>query len=111
MTPQDYALILNTTSYIQPPQPLFILPQNGTQYQISQTKEQYYDKLCLFNEVNTVEKILIQQIVDAIDPKFLAAIRDPVTHQIALSLPDIIEHLFDNYGDVTAEELRDLREQ
>ena len=65
----------------------------------------------MFNEVNTVEKILIQQIVDATDPKFLTAIKDPVTHQITLSLPDIIDHLFDNYGDVTAEELRDLREQ
>eukprot|EP00957_Ditylum_brightwellii_P126247 9624490-Ditylum_brightwellii.AAC.1 len=68
MTPQDYALIPNTTAYIQPPQPLLIRPQNGTQYQITQVKEQYYDKLCMFNEVNAVEKILIQQIVDAIDP-------------------------------------------
>ena len=110
MTPQDYALIQNTTAYIRPPQPLLILPQNGTQYQITQAKEQYYNKLCMFNEVNTMEKILIQQIVDAIDPKFLTAIWDPVTHQITLSLPDIIEHLFDNYGDVMAEELRDLQE-
>eukprot|EP00957_Ditylum_brightwellii_P134175 10229920-Ditylum_brightwellii.AAC.1 len=39
MTPQDYALIPNTTAYIRPPQPLLILPQNGTQYQITQAKE------------------------------------------------------------------------
>eukprot|EP00957_Ditylum_brightwellii_P124628 9498087-Ditylum_brightwellii.AAC.1 len=32
MTPQDYALIPNTTAYIHPPQPLLILPQNRTQY-------------------------------------------------------------------------------
>eukprot|EP00957_Ditylum_brightwellii_P169065 12868123-Ditylum_brightwellii.AAC.1 len=62
MTPQDYVLIPNTTAYIQPPQPLLILPQNGTQYQITQAKEQYYNELCMLNEVNTVEKILIQQI-------------------------------------------------
>eukprot|EP00957_Ditylum_brightwellii_P110809 8451514-Ditylum_brightwellii.AAC.1 len=76
MTPQDYALIPNTTAYIQPPQPLLLLPQNGTQYQITQAKEQYCDELCMFNEVNSMEKILIQQIVDASDPKFLTAIRD-----------------------------------
>eukprot|EP00957_Ditylum_brightwellii_P193394 14725607-Ditylum_brightwellii.AAC.1 len=35
MTPQDYALIPNTTAYIRPPQPPLILPQNGTQYQIT----------------------------------------------------------------------------
>eukprot|EP00957_Ditylum_brightwellii_P020564 1550453-Ditylum_brightwellii.AAC.1 len=65
----------------------------------------------MFNECNTVEKILIQQIVDAIDVKYLTAIRVPVTHQIMLTIPDIIDHLFDNYGNVTAEELRELREQ
>eukprot|EP00957_Ditylum_brightwellii_P167035 12716400-Ditylum_brightwellii.AAC.1 len=32
-------------------------------------------------------------------------------YQITLSIPDIIDHLFNNYGDVTAEELRDLREK
>eukprot|EP00957_Ditylum_brightwellii_P026450 2000825-Ditylum_brightwellii.AAC.1 len=111
MTPQDYALIPNTTAYIRPPQPLLILPQHGTQYQITQIKEQYYHELHMFNECNTVEKILTQQIVDAIDSKFLTAIRDPVTHQITLSIPDIIDHIFGNYGDVTAEELRELQEQ
>eukprot|EP00957_Ditylum_brightwellii_P096956 7384025-Ditylum_brightwellii.AAC.1 len=111
MTPQDYALIPNTTAYIQPSQPLLILPQNGMQYQITQAKEQYYDELYMFNECNTVEKILTQQIVDAIDPKFLTVISYPVMHQITLSIPDIIDHLFDDYGDVTAEELRELQEQ
>eukprot|EP00957_Ditylum_brightwellii_P182427 13897311-Ditylum_brightwellii.AAC.1 len=56
----------------------------------------------MFNECNTVKKILIQQIVDAIDTKYLTAIRDPVTHQITLSIPDILDHLFNNYNDVTA---------
>eukprot|EP00957_Ditylum_brightwellii_P132371 10094191-Ditylum_brightwellii.AAC.1 len=45
MTPQDYALIPNTTACIRPPQPLLFLPQNGTQYQITLAKEQYYDEL------------------------------------------------------------------
>eukprot|EP00957_Ditylum_brightwellii_P183930 14010238-Ditylum_brightwellii.AAC.1 len=111
MTPQDYALIPNTTAYLQPLQPLLTLPQNGTQYQITQTKKQYYDELHMFNECNTAEKILIQQIVDAINAKYHTAIRDPVTHQITLTIPDIIDHIFDNYGNVTAEELRDLWEQ
>eukprot|EP00957_Ditylum_brightwellii_P159717 12156469-Ditylum_brightwellii.AAC.1 len=51
MTPQDYALILNTTAYIRPSQPLLIFPQNGTQYQITQAKEQYYNELHMFKEV------------------------------------------------------------
>eukprot|EP00957_Ditylum_brightwellii_P027936 2110494-Ditylum_brightwellii.AAC.1 len=111
MTPQDYTLIPNTTAYLQPPQPVLILPQNSTQYQITQAKERYYDEICMFDECNTVKKIFIQQIIDAINAKYLTAIRDPVTHQITLTLPDIINHLFDNYGNVTAEEMRELWEQ
>eukprot|EP00957_Ditylum_brightwellii_P163413 12441815-Ditylum_brightwellii.AAC.1 len=45
MTAQDYALVPSTTAYIQPPQPILILPQNGMQYQITQAKEQNYDEL------------------------------------------------------------------
>ena len=82
MTPQDYALIPNTTAYIRPPQLLLILPQNRTQYQITQAKEQYYNKLRMFNEVNTVEKILIQQIVDAIDSKYLTSLTSLITSSI-----------------------------
>eukprot|EP00957_Ditylum_brightwellii_P064987 4929763-Ditylum_brightwellii.AAC.1 len=58
-----------------------------------------------------MEKILIQQIADAINTKYLTAIRDLVKHQITLTILDILDHLFDNYGDVTAEELRELRKQ
>eukprot|EP00957_Ditylum_brightwellii_P017943 1351897-Ditylum_brightwellii.AAC.1 len=32
MTAQDYTLVPSTTAYIQPPQPILILPQNGMQY-------------------------------------------------------------------------------
>eukprot|EP00957_Ditylum_brightwellii_P107892 8230443-Ditylum_brightwellii.AAC.1 len=111
MTPQDYALIPSTTAYLQPPQPLLILPQNDIQHQITQAKEQYYDELRMFNERNTVKKIFIQQIVDAINAKYVTTIRDPVTYQIMLTIPDIIDHFFDSYGAVTAEELRELWKQ
>eukprot|EP00957_Ditylum_brightwellii_P143861 10962000-Ditylum_brightwellii.AAC.1 len=87
---------------------MLVLPQNGIQYQITQAKEQYYDELHQFNACNTIEKILIQKIVYVIDAKYLTAIRDPVMHHITLTIPDILDHLFDNYGDVTAKELREL---
>eukprot|EP00957_Ditylum_brightwellii_P067710 5139814-Ditylum_brightwellii.AAC.1 len=104
----NYATVLGMTAYICPPQPVLVLPTGGTQYQSTQAKEQYYNDLHLFNECNTIEKILIQQIVDAVDTKYLTASRDPITHQITLTIPEIIKHLFNNYGDVTTEELREL---
>eukprot|EP00957_Ditylum_brightwellii_P166433 12668849-Ditylum_brightwellii.AAC.1 len=105
MTPTDYDLVPGTLADICPPQPTLVLPTGGTQYQITQAKEQYYDELRQFNECNAIKKKLFQQIVDAVDAKHLTAVRDPVTHQITLTIPEIIKHLFDHYSDGTAEEL------
>eukprot|EP00957_Ditylum_brightwellii_P211860 15366685-Ditylum_brightwellii.AAC.1 len=111
MTTSNYAIVPGTTAYICPPQPVHVCPTGGTQYQITQAKEQCYKDLCLFNECNTIEKILIQQIIDAVDATYLTAIRDPITHQVKSTIPIILKHLFDNYGDFMAEELRELQEQ
>eukprot|EP00957_Ditylum_brightwellii_P199345 15194784-Ditylum_brightwellii.AAC.1 len=54
---------------------------------------------------------IVQQIVDAVDSKYLTSICDPVTHQIMLSIPEILDHLFDNYGNITAKELCEIRDQ
>eukprot|EP00957_Ditylum_brightwellii_P202268 15329370-Ditylum_brightwellii.AAC.1 len=67
MIPSDYALVPGMSAYIRPPQPTLVLPAGSTQYQIIQAKEQYYDNLRQFNKCNTIKKILIQQIVDAVD--------------------------------------------
>eukprot|EP00957_Ditylum_brightwellii_P169247 12881770-Ditylum_brightwellii.AAC.1 len=76
MTPTDYALIPGMSIYDRPPQPTLVLPSGGTQYQITQTKEKYYDDLHLFNECDTIKKILIQEIVDAVGFKYLTAMRN-----------------------------------
>eukprot|EP00957_Ditylum_brightwellii_P090423 6886047-Ditylum_brightwellii.AAC.2 len=111
MPPTDYALIPGTSIYNRPPQLTLVLPAGGIQFQITHAKEQYYDDLNLFNKCNCIKKILIQQIVDAVDSKYLTSIRDPVTHQVTLTIPEIMDYLFDNYGNVTAEEFRKLRTQ
>eukprot|EP00957_Ditylum_brightwellii_P180906 13782443-Ditylum_brightwellii.AAC.1 len=110
MTPTNYALIPGTSIYDRPPQPTLVLPAGRMQYQIAQAKEQYYNDLCLFDECNTVEKIIIQEVVDTIDSKYLTAICDPAMHQITLSIPEILDHLFDNYSNIMAEKLCELGE-
>jgi hypothetical protein len=65
----------------------------------------------LFRETNAVERTIIQQIVAAINTKYLKALRNTVTNKITASIPQIFTHLFDAYGDITPQELRELRQQ
>ena len=107
-----YATIPNTQVYQYPPNPglLNIIP-GATQYQIAQQKEQHAEDIRLFHEVLAVERTIIQQIVAAVDAKYLKALRDPVTNKITRTIPDILAHHFNAYGHVTPSELYDLKQK
>ena len=61
--------------------------------------------------MKAVEGALVQQIVSAIKPKFLQALKNPVTKQITCIIPQIFTYLFDTYGDVTPVELNELKKK
>ena len=60
----------------------------------------------LFNEVIAVERTLLQQIVAAVEPSYLQALRDSETQRIKKTIPEVFEYLFDTYGDITIEDIR-----
>ena len=69
LSPEEYARILNTAAYERPDRPGALdIPNNAIQYQIMTLKETHHANLRLFNEVNAVERNLLQQIVAAIEP-------------------------------------------
>eukprot|EP00957_Ditylum_brightwellii_P202216 15329123-Ditylum_brightwellii.AAC.2 len=111
LTAAAYVRIPSTTAYVRPLQPVLNLPVGGTQYQIAQTQTVYNDALHLFDQVNNAERELKKKIVAPVDKKYIKAIRNSTYNNIALTIPQILDHLFNNYGDVAAEELRDLRTQ
>lgn len=47
-----------------------------------------------------MERTIIQQIVAGVEPKYLLALRQPGTDLLHQTIPQILEHLFDTYGDV-----------
>ena len=107
---QTYARIPNTQPYARPAAPGPLVPIPGaTQFQIQQQRDAHAEETHLFREVLAVERTLIQQIVAAVEPKYLKALRDPVTNKINRTIPDILSHLFNAYGHVTAQELYDLK--
>ena len=107
-----YNTIPNTQPYQRPVAPGPLEPvQGATQFQIQQPRETHAEATRLFREVLAVERTLIQQIVAAVDAKFLKALRDPVTNKITRTIPEILSHLFNAYGHVTPTELYELKQK
>eukprot|EP00957_Ditylum_brightwellii_P208615 15358247-Ditylum_brightwellii.AAC.1 len=106
-----YACTEGTDPYIWPIQPTLTFTAGGMQVQIQQANATYRQELSLFNDVNAVECVLIQQIVATIKPKYLKAIHYSVTNHITKTIPDIFTHRLDNYGDITSEKLYELKMQ
>ena len=111
-TAATYATIPNTQPYVRPNAPgQLALEQGLTQFQIAQARELHSENTRLFREVLAVERTIIQQIVGALDAKYLKALRDSVTNKITRSIPEILQHLFHAYGHVTPTELYELKQK
>ena len=88
-----------------PPGPL-VIPPNTTQHMATTMKESHVESIRAFREAMGVEKALLQQIVTAISPKYLAALRDRNTNAITCDIHTVIQHLFGTYGNVTPQTLQ-----
>ena len=104
------ALVPEVQPYIRPENPgrLEVAQDELTQFQIAQARAEHSEETRVFREVLGVERAIIQQMVVAIEPKYLRALRTPGTNKLNRSIPDILEHLFTTYGDVTPSDLRKL---
>ena len=74
---------------------------------VTQQKANWDDKVRIYNDCQAVEQALRQQLVEAIDPTFLDALRNPYTYMVQSSIPAIMRHLQQSYGFLTDEELSD----
>ncbi len=71
--------------------------------------EEHNKATCLFREVNSIKHKIAQQIVAAIELKYLQALRTPGTNQLNHAIPAIFKHLFNIlYEDVTSTKLGEL---
>ena len=111
LSAQAYEQIAPGTPYIRPVLPEMDIDNNDTRYILAQKRLDYDTDLALYREFVAMERILIRQIVNAINGKFLKAIRSKTTNKINKTIPDILTYLFETYGDVSPQELMSLRSQ
>ena len=88
------------------------LPTNtrATGAEIATEKAVHDESGILCYEANVVKNTLRNQIVKAIELEYIDRLRDSATDMINNSIPDIIDYLQSNYGQMTPEEFN-LREE
>ena len=110
-------LVLSATEYanITPSPPPFIppeypaaldIPAGTTQVQAFQLKEAHKEAKKLYYECKNVEKALQRHIQDAVEPKYLESLVNEDTQLIQEDISFVLEYLFDTYGKIPSEEVK-----
>jgi hypothetical protein len=110
ITAAHYALLTNQP-FVRPAHPGALEIEAGTTGpMIATLKDAHNEQLRLFREVEGVEKALIQQIVKAIEPTYLASLRDRNSNSLRGTVNDILAHMQTTYGRISPQMMED-REQ
>ena len=101
-TPAEYRPIAPTDPFTQPRNPGILVPNlNSTAAQIACAENNHCLTKKLYLKTLLLKQTFIQQIIEAVDTKYLAALRNPVTGQITPLVPTILELFHNNYGRIT----------
>ena len=111
LTDVEYKSVAQDTAYLRLTLPQLNTETRDTQFQLAQKRHQYEMAMLTYRESIAVDRILIQQIVNAMDEIFLKALRDIHTNRIIMNIAEILIYLFDTYGDISPQELATLRER
>ena len=98
MTPAQYA-IESPTPYQRPAHPgALVIPPATARHLADQMERDYKEELRVFHEVRGVEKALTQQVVSAVEDKYLLAFKNRQTRQFNRNVLQIFTHLQTNYS-------------
>ena len=99
LMPPKYNIVAPGTPYLRPlfPGPLNI-PLNTTNVQAQMLRDQHQEDVRVFHETEAVHNALVQQVVKAIEPMYLKALRNPVTQAFMVPLNEILHQLLTVYG-------------
>ena len=106
LAPKDYLCIAPTGPFTRPPNLGVLIPNPaGTAAQIASAENTHRLTKKIHLEILLLKRTFIQQIIEAIDTKYLAALRKPITGQITPLVLTILEFLHNNYGRIIPQQL------
>ena len=102
----NYASV-SDTAFVAPnyPQPLTI-PPGTSQVGAFNLREQYKEDKKAYYKCKNVEKALLRHVQDAIKDKYLESLVDDDTQLINADVPTVLTYLFDVYGQIPSEEVK-----
>ena len=85
-----YDVIAPETPYIRPGYPGATPNVGTTQHETLRLGEKWRDEIRLFREVTDVEKAVVKQIVEAIEPKYMKTLRERRTNTISRTVAQVL---------------------
>mgnify|MGYP001310565316 CR=1 FL=1 len=106
LTDAEYETVSNTP-FTAPTYPTALTIPTGTdQVEALNLREKYKEERRTYLECKNVEKALQRHIQDAIEDKYLESLVDEDTQLIQDDIPDVLQYLFDTYGKIPSEEVK-----
>ena len=108
ISPEAYAHVSNTP-YDTPVYPAeLVVSTTASRHVADHSTRTHTESLRVFHEVCRIERTLFQQLVAAVDPSYLAAVRDRTTGQFSDNVYTTIQHLIFTYGCMSPSQLNQL---
>mmetsp|Transcript_307 Transcript_307/g.491 ORF Transcript_307/g.491 Transcript_307/m.491 type:complete len:235 (+) Transcript_307:716-1420(+) len=92
-------------NYVKPTDPGLFTTTENTNAKIAEAKAQWETDTRNFMDTRLLKSILKMQLVTAFEDKYINDLRNSHSRSVTKSIPEIIQHLFSEYGDLTPEEL------
>ena len=67
-------------------------------------KEEHKEQVHIFHDTIEVEKVMIKQIIKAVNEVYLKEVMNPTTNTILNDMPTVLLHLFTNYRMIECED-------
>jgi hypothetical protein len=104
-SPAAYNRVSPGVPYDRPALPILQDLTGLTGAQIAEARQTYADDIVTFQACNLIERTIVQQINTALDQDCLADLIDDDTGLLEGTVPEILQTLFDTYGDITPQSL------
>jgi len=103
MTPAEYSIISQTA--FDRPGPVAEVDTNGTAAEVAARERRHARETAYLKEYTQMDRILLQQIREAIDEDYITAKVSPTTGNIRGTIQDLLSYLQDTYAYISEEEL------
>ena len=111
LTPTEYATV-SDIAYTMPAHPgSLTIPRNTDAVEAVRRRDAHQERIRKFREATDVQKALIRQIVASIDGHYIDELRNATTNTITKTIPEILQHLFDNFSDVTSHDIQQAEDK